>query len=115
MNHNYWAGLLLVVFLTGCIPTVCPVVLHEPQLVVCQSAPPVDKLSLRKTDPTVLVVEGLPYFTFTPEGYTALGKNLQDILSVLRQEKRLVGYYEECIESHNITQNTLHKNASHQK
>lgn len=58
-------------------------------------------MSLRPHPPTVLVIDGAPWFAFDAHGYRNMAENHQDYLQALRQQKAVIDYYRSCIGGEN--------------
>lgn len=68
---------------------------------ICLEAPPIDVLYLKTVEPQVQVINGDAWFTLTPQHYSNLGMNMQDILGLSKQLKIQRDYYKECIGAYN--------------
>lgn len=65
---------------------------------ICPNPPAVEPLKMRPTPPTAVVLEGKPVVFFSFKEYENLGKNLQDILFLVKQQNAVIKYYKDCVQ-----------------
>ena len=68
---------------------------------ICPEAPPIDVLHLKTVEPLVQIINEEAWFTLTPQHYSNLGMNLQDILGLTKQLTIQRNYYKDCIKGYN--------------
>ena len=76
------------------------------QINLCNEAPPIDVLHLKEVKPLVQIINDEPWFTMTPQHYSNLGQNMQDIKSLANQLKVQRDYYKQCMEKPNESSKT---------
>lgn len=103
-NFIWWVMLVVALgpSLNGCgwVSKPKPETIMVPVTTMCPNPPPVDRLALRGTPPTVMVIDDVVYFTFTSADYAALGENMQDILFLVKQYKAREMYFKRCLVPH---------------
>ena len=99
--------LFLLLFLAGCGHTPKETIITVPVYieVVCLEANPVESI---KTFPVVFVqavdTEGNQVLGLSGDMYSSLAINSAETLRYIKQQKKTIGYYKQCIEDHNSTQ-----------
>lgn len=58
-----------------------------------------DSLHLKPHPPTVLLVDGVEWWVFSTADYENLASNHQDYLRALRQQRAVIDYYRDCLDS----------------
>lgn len=92
--------LLVFIFLLGCSSSPTQETI-KPIPIFCEAPPKATPFHALPVRSTVLLLDGKVWIATDTKGYENLSRNLQAILSHIRQKNAIVDYYKNCIDNYN--------------